>query len=256
VPRLSSKNALITGGSRGLGAAIALKFAAEGADVAVNYRSSDAKARELVDAIRGMGRRALAVKADCTNELDVRDMVDAVVDEFGEIRILVNNAGILSHAAISEMDIHLWDEMISSHLRSTFLVSKYCLVRTMLALEPLRGDRIAAKIINMSSGIVRRGGLGAANMVHYVTAKAGVIGFTAALAAEVAPLIAVNAIAPGIHPTDMLGDADEATLEELGRLFLLGLGTVEDVATTALFLASSDSDHFTGETLTPNGGSA
>jgi 3-oxoacyl-[acyl-carrier protein] reductase len=224
--------------------------------VAVNYLNSEESALQVVKSIQEIGRRAIAVRADCTDEAQVIGMVDAVVDEFGEIRVLVNNAGILSRHPVTEMDVSVWDEMMASHLRSTFLVSKYCLVKTMSSLKPLAGERIAGKIINMSSGIVRRGGLGAANTAHYMAAKAGVIGFTSALAAEVAPLITVNAIAPGIHPTDMLGNPSESVLEELGRIFLLGLGTTEDVAAAAVFLASSEGDHFTGETLTPNGGAA
>ena len=251
--KLDGRPALVTGGSRGLGAGIALAFADEGADVAVNYVTREDKANEVVDAIRAKGRRAIAVQADCTREDEVQRMVDTALAEFGEIRILMNNAGILTQMPLVDMPASAWDEMMSSHLLSHFLVTKACLP-SMLKLKPMNNERRAAKIITMSSGIGQKGGAGGATIVHYVTAKAGVIGFTKALAGELAPLITVNAISPGTHPTDILGDLTEEWKREKEKQFLLGFGTVEDVALTAAFIASPDSDYYTGQVLMPNGG--
>jgi NAD(P)-dependent dehydrogenase (short-subunit alcohol dehydrogenase family) len=256
--RLSGKTALITGSSRGLGAAIALGFAREGAAIAVNYRTRQDKADEVVGTIKVAGGKAIAIRADCTVEADVRHMVDEVVETFGEIRILVNNSGILSRGRIADMSLAVWDEMIASHLRSHFLATKYCLQRSMLALQPFAGERVAAKIINMGSGLVNRGGRDATEQVHYMTAKAAIAGFTRGLAGELAPNITVNAIAPGIHQTDMLmaSKPSDELLRQLGNLFLLGLPRNEDVVAAAVFLASTDADHMTAETITTNGGSS
>lgn len=251
--KLDGKTALVTGGSRGLGAGIALAFADEGADVAVNYVGRKDKADEVVEAIRAKGRRAIAVQADCTNEDDVNRMVDEVLQEFGGIRILMNNAGILTQMPFVDMPLSAWEEMMASHLRSHFLVTKACLP-SMMKLKPLNGEKRAAKIITMSSGIGQKGGEGGATIVHYVTAKAGIIGFTKALAGELAPLITVNSISPGTHPTDILGDLTEEWKEEKEKQLLLGFGTVPDVALTAAFIASPDADYYTGQVLMPNGG--
>jgi 3-oxoacyl-[acyl-carrier protein] reductase len=255
VGRLEGKTALITGSSRGLGAAMARRFASEGANVAVNYRVAADKAAEVVADIEAGGGKAIAVQADCTQETDVARMVDEVVAAFGDIRVLVNNSGILNRSRIVEMSTETWDEMMASHLRAYFLVSKYCLNRSMLELEPVEGERVAAKIINIGSGLVNRGGLSAVEQVHYMTAKAGVAGFTRGLAAELAPKITVNLIAPGIHLTDMIGTPPDDVVETMAGYFLLGMPELRDVTAAATFLASSDADHVTAEVMTTNGGS-
>lgn len=256
--RLEGKTALVTGSSRGLGAAIARGFAREGARVVVNYRDNAEKANEVVQAIEAEGGTAIAVRADCTREDDVVTLVETALEAFGEIRILVNNAGIGTRGTIAEMDVAQWDEMMASHLRSAFLVTHHCLRRGMAELPPLPGERIAAKIINMGSGLVNRGGLGAREQVHYMTAKAGIAGFTRGLAAELAPRMTVNALAPGIHFTDMVaGGAPSPDLREaLAGLFLLGLPVDEDVVAAAIHLASPAADHVTAEIFTMNGGSS
>jgi 3-oxoacyl-[acyl-carrier protein] reductase len=256
VPRLEGSTAIVTGGSRGLGAAIALRFAEEGCDVAVVYRERADKAAEVLAAIEAAGAKGIAVQADCTDESQVGAMVDEVLAAFGEVRILVNNAGILNLSPIVSMSVATWDEMMTSHLRSHFLVTRACLEKSMLDLEPLPGRRVAAKIINMGSGLVNRGGLSAATRVHYMTAKAGVAGFTRGLAAELAPMITVNAIAPGIHLTDMLGAPPPEVQAQLAGYFLLGLPDDADVAAAAVYLASPDGDHVNAEILTTNGGSS
>jgi 3-oxoacyl-[acyl-carrier protein] reductase len=254
--RLEGKTALVTGASRGLGKAIALRFAEEGANVAVIYRQQAEKAAEVVAGVEAAGGKGIAIQADCTDEDEVGAMVDDVLVAFGEIRILVNNAGILNLSPIAEMSVATWDEMMVSHLRSHFLVTRACLNKCMLQLDPLPGERVAAKIINMGSGLVNRGGLSAATRVHYMTAKAGVAGFTRGLAAELAPKITVNAIAPGIHLTDMVGQPPPEVKEHLAGYFLLGLPEDGDVAAAAAYLASPDGDHVSAEILTPNGGSS
>jgi 3-oxoacyl-[acyl-carrier protein] reductase len=254
--RLEGKTALVTGASRGLGKAIALRFAEEGANVAVIYRQQAEKAAEVVAGVEAAGGKGIAIQADCTDEDEVGAMVDDVLVAFGEIRILVNNAGILNLSPIAEMSVATWDEMMVSHLRSHFLVTRACLNKCMLQLDPLPGERVAAKIINMGSGLVNRGGLSAATRVHYMTAKAGVAGFTRGLAAELAPKITVNAIAPGIHLTDMVGQPPPEVKEHLAGYFLLGLPDDGDVAAAAAYLASPDGDHVSAEILTPNGGSS
>jgi 3-oxoacyl-[acyl-carrier protein] reductase len=254
--RLEGKTALVTGASRGLGKAIALRFAEEGANVAIIYRHQAGQAAEVVAGVEAAGAKGIAIQADCTDEADVERMVDDVLAAFGEIRILVNNAGILNLAPIAEMSLATWDEMMASHLRSHFLVTRACLNKCMLDLDPRPGERVAAKIINMGSGLVNRGGLSAATRVHYMTAKAGVAGFTRGLAAELAPKITVNAIAPGIHLTDMVGQPPPEVKEQLAGYFLLGLPEDRDVAAAAVYLASPDGDHVSAEILTPNGGSS
>ena len=257
--KLDGKTALVTGASRGLGAGIALAFAREGADVAVDYYPDPAereKALAVVDRIRSMGRRAIAVEGDVTDEGQVASTVDRVLEEFGEIRILMNNAGIFDMCQVADMPLEQWEATIACHLRGSFLMSKHCLKRCMLGLQPMKGERRAAKIINMSSGIGQIGGAFGAGMVHYVAAKAGILGFTKALAGEVAPLITVNAIAPGTHPTEMLTTPilSDEWVREKEKQYLLGFGTVDDVANTAVFIASADADYYTGQTLMPNGG--
>jgi 3-oxoacyl-[acyl-carrier protein] reductase len=257
--KLDGKAALVTGASRGLGAGIALAFAREGADVAVNHYPDAAErdqALALVERIRAMGRRALAVECDVTQEDQVAAMVAKAVETLGEVRILMNNAGNFTMSRVADMSLEVWQGTIDCHLRGTFLVSKHCLKRSMLDLRPIDGERRAAKIINMSSGIGQIGGSFGTDMVHYVTAKAGVLGFTKALAGELAPLITVNAIAPGMHKTDMGEDPALGGdwLRSKMERYPLGWGTVEDVAETAVFLASPEADYYTGQTLMPNGG--
>jgi len=242
---LEGRKALITGSSHGIGRAIALAFAAEGADIAVNYRSSAAQAEAVGAEIRALGRKALVVKADVSQEAPVRVMVDEVLAAFGRIDILVNNAGFVTVAPVETMDVAIWDDMIATHLRGTFLVTRMVL--------PGMLERRDGRIINVSSQI---GQIGREWFAHYSAAKAGIIGFTKALSREVADRgVLVNCIAPGPIETGIVPKTPGApSKDRVGMLPILREGEPEEVAPTAVFLASSASTYYVGQTLGPNGG--
>jgi len=226
----------------GIGRAIALAFAREGADVAVNdYRNFD-EAREVVAQIAALGQRALAVEANVAEEEPVRRMVARVHDAFGGIDILFNNAGIVTLSPVEAMGVALWDEMIVVHLRGTFLVARLVL--------PGMLERGSGRISNLASQIGRE------RFAHYAAAKAGSIGFSKPLAREVGPRgVLVNCIAPGPIATGIVpADPTGPPTDYLSPLPLRRVGTVDEVAPTAVFLASDAATYYTGQTLGPNGG--
>ncbi len=242
--RLEGQVALVTGAARGIGRAIALSFAREGADVGVNDLQDDAALQEVVVAIRALGRRAWPLPADVADAAAVEAIVRELCEETGRIDILVANAGIAEIVPLHEMTPQSWDRMIATHLRGTFLCTRYVL--------PIMRGQGHGKIITLGSQL---GQIGRAGWVHYAAAKGGIIAFTKALAREVGPLgITVNCIAPGPISTGIA--PQDAASEEAYRatLPLRRFGTVDDVAPTAVFLASSDADYYTGQTLGPNGG--
>jgi 3-oxoacyl-[acyl-carrier protein] reductase len=243
--KLDGRVALITGASRGIGAAIARAFGAEGARVAVNYHRSEAQALAVVAAIETAGSKAIALQANVADATAVRALVDRTITGFGPIDILVNNAGILTTVAVDQMSDAVWDEMIATNLRSVFLCAR-AVLPAMLA----RGH---GKIINVTSQVGQKG---LPHHAHYAAAKAGVIGFTRALAREVGPRgVHVNAIAPGPIETDLIGPVTEAFRKEKSAIFALRrLGLPDEVAPTAVFLASEDGSYYAGQTLCPNGG--
>jgi 3-oxoacyl-[acyl-carrier protein] reductase len=242
---LTDRVALVTGGSRGIGRAIALAFAGEGADVAVNYRRERAAAEEVVREIAAQGRRGLALQADVAQEDDVRQMVEQTLAEFGRVDILVNNAGFVTLAPIESMEVALWDEMIATHLRGTFLTTRMVL--------PGMLERGSGRIINVSSQL---GQIGREWFTHYAAAKAGIIGFTRSLAREVSARgVLVNCIAPGPINTGIVPRTPGAPQRDhISSLPLPRVGEPDEVAPAAVFLASDAASYFTGQTLGPNGG--
>jgi 3-oxoacyl-[acyl-carrier protein] reductase len=241
--RLSGKVAIVTGGARGIGRAIAEAFAAEGAAVAILSRSQEA-AESVAASLTAQDARALAVQANPADDDEARRAVTAVVEVLGPIDILVNNAGFSRRVPFVEMSPADWDELMNVDLRAVFLMTHH-VVPVMLA-------HGGGCIINIASQIGQRG---APQLVHYAAAKAGVIGFTKALARELAPTITVNAIAPGPIWTDMIRDRDPDWYEQISQELPLGrIGGPEEVAPSAVFLASADGALYTGQTLGPNAG--
>lgn len=243
--KFEGKVALVTGASRGIGRAIALALAAQGADVAVNYAGSEAAAKEVAAEIEAMGRKAFVIQADIASTEASTAMVDAVVKEFGRIDVLVNNAGITRDGLLMRMKEEDWDAVITTNLKGVFNGTK-------AAIKYMMKQR-SGSIVNISSIV---GVMGNAGQANYCAAKAGVIGFTKATAKEVAARgIRVNAIAPGFIKTDMTSVLPEKVVEAmLAGIPLNRLGETEDIAKAVLFLASSDANYITGQTLHVDGG--
>ena len=243
---LTGKTALVTGGSRGLGRAIAVALAGQGADVAVNYRGNAAAAEEVVQHIGAGGRRALAIQGDTSAGREACEaIVKEALDGLGSVDILVNNAGITRDNLLMRMDGEEWDAVISTNLSGPFWMTR-AIARPMLKAK--RG-----RIINMSSAAGRMGNAGQAN---YAAAKAGLIGLTKTTARELASRgITCNAIAPGLIETDLTADLPEAATEALKTLTPLGyVGSVEDVAAAAVYFASDEARYVTGQVLGVDGG--
>jgi 3-oxoacyl-[acyl-carrier protein] reductase len=243
---LENKTALVTGASRGLGKAVALKLATCGADVAVNYRSSDEAAENVCREIEKMGRKALLCKTDVSDSEAVKQMVRRITDELGGIDILVNNAGIVKDSLILRMSDESWDEVINTNLRSAYLCSRYAL-RSMIS-------KRWGRIINISS---LAGVIGNAGQANYSAAKGGMIALTKSLAREVGSRnITANAIAPGFIVTDMtMGNLPEESRDDiLARIPLGRFGTADDVAELAAFLASEEASYITAQVIGIDGG--
>lgn len=242
---LTNKVALVTGGSRGIGRAIAIALAEKGAKVAINYAGREDAANETVSIIQKNGGEAIAIKANVADYEEVEQMVKRVVETFGSLDILVNNAGITRDNLILRMKESDWDDVINTNLKGVFNCTK-AVTRQMMK---QRGGRI----INISSVVGVAGNAGQAN---YVAAKAGVIGLTKTTAKELASRnITVNAIAPGFIETEMT-DAlgDDLKQEMLKQIPLGSFGQPEDVANVVLFLASDASRYITGQTIHVDGG--
>jgi 3-oxoacyl-[acyl-carrier protein] reductase len=242
---LEGKAALVTGASRGIGREIALELARQGANVAVNFSGSEAKANEVVDEIKALGREAFAVKCDVSNSGEVAEMVKGTIDRFGKLDILVNNAGITRDNLLMRMKEEEWDDVININLKGVFLCTK-AVTRQMM-------KQRVGRIINIASIVGVSGNPGQAN---YVAAKAGVIGLTKTTAKELASRnITVNAIAPGFITTDMTEKLPEDVKTEMLKLIPLArLGEPKDIAKITAFLASDESSYITGQTLHIDGG--
>lgn len=243
--KLEGKVAVVTGASRGIGRAIALKLADEGAKVVVNYSGSQAKAEEVVAAIQDAGGEALAVQASVAKSDEVAALMDTAVKTFGSIDILVNNAGITRDNLLMRMKENEWDDVMDTNLKGVFLCTK-AVTRQMM-------KQRAGRIINISSIVGVAGNAGQAN---YVAAKAGVIGLTKTTAKELASRnILVNAIAPGFIETEMTAELPEELKKGmLTQIPLAKLGQPEDIAKAVIFLASEDANYMTGQTLHIDGG--
>ncbi|MBI0578460.1 3-oxoacyl-[acyl-carrier-protein] reductase [Neobacillus cucumis] len=242
---LAGKAVLVTGASRGIGREIALELARQGANVAVNFAGSEAKANEVVDEIKALGRDAFTVKCDVSNSEEVATMVKETVDRFGRLDILVNNAGITKDNLLMRMKEEEWDDVISINLKGVFLCTK-AVTRQMM-------KQRYGRIINIASIVGVSGNPGQAN---YVAAKAGVIGLTKTTAKELAARnITVNAIAPGFITTDMTDKlTEDIKTEMLKQIPLARFGEPKDIAKVTAFLASDDSSYMTGQTLHIDGG--
>lgn len=244
---LENKTALVTGGSRGIGKAIALTLAKYGADVVVTYaRSSDA-AEEVKAEIEEMGRKAKALQADAVSYDKADAVISEIVDDWGKLDILVNNAGITRDNLILRMNEEQWDEVIETNLKSVFNYSK-------AAAKPMMRNR-GGSIINIGSVVGINGNAGQSN---YAASKAGIIGFTKSYAKELASRnIRSNVVAPGYILTEMTGSLDEKILENIEAETPLGrAGNAEEVADAVAFLASDLSKYITGEVLRVDGGMA
>jgi len=246
---LDGKIALVTGASRGIGRAIARRFAREGAKVAVNYLSSAERAREVVQEIRRDGGEALAVRADVARRDEVRSMVERIVDEWGGLDILVNNAGVARDGPAEEMSEEDLDRVVEVNLKGAFLC-------TQAAIPAMRA-RGAGKVIMVSAASALRGRKNGAN---YCAAKAGVLALTKCFARELAPWAQVNCLMPGFTETEdvvkRFGLDDPAVRAKLIEEIPLGrLATADEIADGALVLVSKFSDLMTGQVLAINGGS-
>jgi 3-oxoacyl-[acyl-carrier protein] reductase len=243
---LNGKVAIVTGASRGIGRAVARRFATEGAKVVVNYVANEGEARKVVSDIEGLGGEAIVVRADVSKSADVKDLVDKTAGRFDRVDILVNNAGIMVSKAVLDATEDDWDRTIDINLKGAYLCSK--------AVAPLMVEQKYGRIINMSSN----SGLyhpSAMRFTEYVVSKAGMNGLTKALALAWGPYITVNAICPGWIKTEMVEGTDPAVEKRILDETALGRwGTPDEVAGAAVFLASKEADFITGELLIVAGG--
>lgn len=242
---LKGKCAIVTGAAKGIGKAIALKLASLGANIVLNYRSSEEKAIETENEIKALGVEVLRVKGDISNISDVENLINTAKENFGKIDIMVNNAGITKDTLILRMKEEDFDSVINVNLKGVFNCLK--------TITPVMVKQREGKIINLSSVV---GLSGNAGQVNYAASKAGVIGMTKSLAKEVgARGITVNAVASGFIETDMTEVLGDKFKEEAKKAIpLKRLGKPEDVANVVAFLASEDANYITGQVIQVDGG--
>ncbi len=245
--KLEGKKAIVTGGSRGIGKAIALMYAKEGADVLVNYHSNDAAAKETCAQIEALGRRAVAVAADVANYASAQNMVEECVRQLGGVDIVVNNAGVSKPSMLLKMKEEDWDAIIDIHLKAAF--------NTTQAAGRHMKEQKYGKIINVIS---TAGIFGTIGQINYASAKAGIIGFTKSASRELGRYgINVNVICPGITKTEMTGKLQtDEKLKKIyeGRIQLGRFAEPEEIAPAFVFLASDDASYITGQVLGVDGG--
>ena len=243
--KLTGKTAFVTGASRGIGRAIALRLAADGAKVALNFSSNVSKAEEVKAAIEAEGGTAMLVQGDVSNLAVVTELIKKVVDEWGRLDILVNNAGITRDNLLLKMSEDDFDKVVATNLKGVFNCTK--------AVTKLMMKQRGGRIVNMSSVVGLKGNISQAN---YAAAKAGIIGFTKSAARELASRgVTVNAVAPGFINTDMTAALSEKVKEVMMQEIPAGrMGTPEDVANAVAFLVSDEAAYITGQVLSVDGG--
>jgi 3-oxoacyl-[acyl-carrier protein] reductase len=242
---LAGKSAIVTGGSAGIGAAIAIALAKEGANVAINYRRRDAEAKKVVEQVEALGARALCIKADVCSSGDAERMVKSVLDTFGRLDILVCNAGITKDAVIWKMTDEQWDAVLNTNLKGYFIYIR--------AVAPIFKNQMYGKIVNITSINAFRGKFGQAN---YSASKAGIVALTKTVARELGKFnVNVNAVAPGMVETDMAFSIPREWLQRAIDETVLGrIAKVEDVANVVVFLCTDKARHITGEVIKVDGG--
>lgn len=243
--QLKGKTAIVTGGARGIGRAIALKLAEAGANIVINYTSSSKAAEETVEEVQKLGVSALAVKADVSKNDEIENLVKQVLNQFGSIDILVNNAGIARDNLLIRMSEQDFQDVIDINLKGAFICTKH-VSKVMI-------KQRAGKIINIASVV---GVMGNAGQSNYAASKAGLIGFTKSVAKELAKRgINVNAVAPGYIETDMTASLPEKVREDfMINIPLSRPGKAQDVANAVLFLSSEYSEYITGQVINIDGG--
>lgn len=242
---LKGKNALVTGGSRGIGKAIALELARGGVNVALTYISNMDSAKEVIGEVESYGVKGLAIKADVSNEEEVNSMIEIVNNEMGGIDILVNNAGITKDNLLIRMKTDDWDDVINTNLRGVYLCTK-AVVRGMM-------KKRYGKIVNIASVVGISGNAGQGN---YSASKAGIIGFTKSIAKELGSRgININGVAPGFVETDMTNVLNDKVKEEMLKLIpLKRFARPEDIADVVAFLCSEKANYITGQIINVDGG--